>query len=279
MTEPLDWCEQRLLVRGNPLSASLPFAPPEQRDRILALRAVIAEIAAVPDTVSDRDVGLAKLDWWKRALREELPHPARQALAQAGAADRVSRERFDALVDGVALTLDSPRFENRDQAWRYCLAVGGPAAGLEAELLGADKTHADDLCPLGAVAYLVRLVRDLAIDARVHRWFVPLDIQAEYQVARQEVADGRGGAGFDGLVRAWLADGFRRCRPVTDKLPSAQAWQHRHLLVQHALDRRLAARLERKPRRTLSQRVHIGPIGNAWCAWRTTRSLMHAYKK
>lgn len=271
--DPIDWCEQRLLVRGNPLTASLPFAPPDQRNRILGLRAIIAEIASVPDTVSDPEIGLAKLGWWKRAMRENLPHPARQALETSGAAAMLDDAQVESLIDAVAATLDNPRFENREQAWAFCLRVGGPAAQLEAGLLGASPELALRFRTLGATAYLVRLVRDLAIDARNHRWLVPLDIQAEFQVARQDVAAGRVGAGFDGLVRAWLDDGFRRSEREVKTLAPADAWRHRHLLIQYALDRRLAAKLERRPRRILGQRVLTGPMGNAWCAWRTARAV------
>ena len=274
--EPLQWCRDRLLVSGNPLTASLPFAPREQQDRILALRALITEIAAIPGTVAESDVVRAKLDWWRRALDEGLPHPAVRALNDSGAAACLDPARFQALIDGISLTLDNPRFENHEQAWEYFLAVGGPAVALEAELIEGQGRLVDSLRALGATACLVRQVRDLTLDARDNRWLVPLDIQAQYQVTRAHALAPRASAGFNGLVRHWLSDGLRRSGSVIRSLTAQQSWSHRHLLIQHQLDRRLAIKLAYRPQRILRQRVLPGQIGNAWVAWRSARQLRRA---
>lgn len=271
--DSLHWCRERLLVRGNPLTASIHFAPSGLKDQILALRAVITEIASIPGQVSEPDVAREKLDWWGRALGEELPHPAVRALIGSGAASRLSRSGFRSLIEGVALTLENPRFERREQAWEYFLAVGGPAATLEAELAGGDQLAVDRLQPLGAVSCLVRQVRDLSIDARRNRWLVPLDIQAEFQVARADALGEHASAGFNGMVRQWLTDGFRRSERVLAQLRPEEAWEQRHLLIQHELDRRLALGLARKPQRILAQRLLPGHAGNVWTAWRCARRL------
>lgn len=272
--EPLEWCRGRLLIRGNPLAASLPFAPPDLRDQIVSLRALVTEIASVPGTVSEPELGRTKLEWWHRAISERLPHPAVQALSVSGAADKLDSAGFESLINGVGLTLDNPRFENRDRAWQFCLAVGGPSARLEAQLAGSNGALLEErLATLGAGGYLVRLVRDLAIDAQDNRWLVPLDIQAEFQVSRRDALEQRTSSGWNGLVRAWLADGLKRTERAVAGIDPSDAWQHRHLLIQHALDRRLAGMLARRPARILTRRILPGQPGNAWCAWRTARRL------
>jgi phytoene/squalene synthetase len=273
MVDPLEWCRERMLRRGSPLSASLPFAPESLRDAILALRTLVSEIAAVPDTVSDADVGRKKLAWWRQALEDRAAHPAIEALVASGAADRLPADRFAPLITHVAETLDSPRFELNEAAWRHCLALGGPMAELEAELLGGRPALEFDWAALGGFAYLVRLVRDLGIDARNNRWLVPLDLQAEYQLGRQDVVSGSPGRGWEGMVRAWLEDGLRRTDAALRDLAPDQGWRQRHLLITHALDRRLAVGLARRPRRILRGRPQPGHVGNVWCAWRAARRL------
>lgn len=273
MEQPLHWCRDRMLGRGSPLAASLHFAPERWQDGIVALRTVISEIAAVPDTVSDPDIGRKKLAWWRDALRRRAAHPAIGGLVASGAADRLAPERFDPLIVNVMETLESPRFELSDDAWRHCMALGGPATVLEAELIDPDSESFDHWAALGGYAYLVRLVRDLGIDARANRWLVPLDLQAEYQIARQDVLDGSSGRGWDGVVRAWLDDGAKRVGCVLRDLPDEAYWRQRHLMVAYALDRRLARALARHPRRILERRVQTGHFGNVWCAWREARRL------
>ncbi len=272
----MDWCRERMLGRGSPLAASLHFAPEPWRDGIVALRAVISEIAAVPDTVSDIDIGRRKLAWWREALHTRAAHPAIEALVASGAADRLAPERFGPLIDSVVDTLESPRFERLDDAWQHCRALGGPAAALEVELVEpADVTALDWSLP-GGFAYLVRLVRDVGLDARANRWLVPLDLQADYQVARQNVLDGSAGRGWDGMIRAWLEDGARRVTDALAAAPAQASWRQRHLLVSHELDRRLARALARRPRRILETRVRTGQAGNVWAAWRVARRLRRA---
>ncbi len=274
--EPLLWCRERLLVRGNPLTASLQFAPSGLQDQILALRAVITEIATIPSHVVESDVARAKLDWWGRALHEALPHPAVQALIKSGAVSRLDHDRFRSLIDGVMLTLDNRRFERREQAWEYFVTIGGPAAALEAELAGAGEEISNRLAVLGAISCLVRQVRDLAIDARQNLWLVPLDIQAEFQVTRADALSAETSTGFGGMVRQWLSDSFRRSDAVIRELDPEDAWEQRHLLIQHELDRRLAIQLARKPQRIIEQRLLPGHIGNVWTAWRSARRLRQA---
>lgn len=273
-SEAIDWCRENLLVAGNPLTASLPYAPEALRDRIIALRAVIAEIARVADEVSEPEVGRARLAWWRQALRESLPHPAVQAWTASGGAADIDPASFDALIEGVARTLHEPRFENRDQAWRFCRQVGGTAWALEADLVDPGGRARETMSELGAASYAIRLVRDLGIDARNHRWMAPLDLQASYQVSRADALGEHGAStGFNGMIRAWLDDILGRCNEAVAGFDPEQAWRQRHLFILHALDRRLALKLARHPRRILSGRVLPGQAGNAWRAWRTARRL------
>lgn len=273
MTDPMQWCRERLLKAGNPLAASLHFAPAQWQDAILALRAVLSEIAGVSDTVSDVDVGRRKLAWWRKALEERATHPAIEALVASGAADRMQAVWFEPLIDSVANTLEPPRFERMEEAWAHCLSLGGQAARLEAALIDGGLEHADAWAPFGAFSYLVRVVRDLSVDARAHCWLVPLDLQADYQISREEVALAKAGRGLDGLVRAWLDEGLRPVLELKVSLPPERQWAQRHLLVAHALDVRLARKLARQPRRIQEVRVQTGHPGNLWRAWRSARHL------
>lgn len=273
MERPLQWCRERMLGPGSPLAASLHFAPERWQDGIVALRAVISEIAAVPDTVSDIEVGRKKLAWWRDALRDRAAHPAIEALVASGAADRLDPERFEPLIAHVADTLESPRFEHRGAAWAHCMALGGPAAELEAAMIDPRDAAETPFPAIGSFAYLVRLVRDLGVDARANRWLVPLDLQAEFQLARQDVLDGPVGRGWDGMVRAWLDDGLKRVDEGLANWSAESRWRQRHLAISHELDRRLARTLARSPHRILERRVRTRHWGNVWCAWRTARRL------
>lgn len=268
----LPWCEARILVPGNPLTTSLVFAPRDQRDRILVLRTVIAELAAIPGAVSDIAVAQRKLDWWRQALSnpQQQTHPALVAMTETGLVQSLSPGDWETLIQGVASSLNAPRFEQFEELWAHCRDIGGAAAVLEARLIDSDI----DLEPffgLGTSGYLVRVVRDLALDAREQRWLVPLDLQAEFQIDRQQVAEGRDSRHWRALVLEILARAYKHRRAALAALDPEQASRHRHLLISTALDERLARVLARRPGRILKTRVLPGALGNLYIAWRTAR--------
>lgn len=273
--KPLDWCRERLQVAGQPLAASLPFAPSDHRQTIIALRALATEIMAVPREVDEAEVARRKLEWWSQALEAGSAHPAIEAWYRTSASAML-RGEFASLLAAVVTDIDPPRCNDLDEAWQYCGRLGGMVAVLEARALGADPALAECLRACGTFSELVRRVRDVAIDAGRHRWLVPLQLQAQYQVSRVDVVSGAVGRGWDGLVRHWLGDGLRRVEAAAPGADPVAAWRHRHVLIAHALDRRLASRLAARPGRILGHRFLPGHAGNVWTAWRCARRLQQA---
>jgi len=271
--EPIEWCRQRLLVPGNPMTSTLPFAPESERDAILALRTVISEIAFAGSKSIDAEPIRARLAWWREALERGSSHPAVEALGATGVRDRLDSARFEPLLAAVVETIDNPRFETSDAAWRFFRRIGGAAGELEACLIEPDRGDRDPFVQLGAAGYLVRVTRDLVLDARANRWMVPLDLQADFQVARQDALAPSASPGFNGLVRAFLSLGLQRAADAQRALGPERAWRHRHLLLLWALERRLADQIARRPERILTRRVLPGQIGNSLVVWREARRL------
>lgn len=278
----LAWCRQRLLVPGHPLSVTLPYAEPGQRDRILALSALVSEIAAVPGEVSSPEVARRKLDWWRDALVGREAHPAIRAWIASGADADLPAARLTALIDAVAREIEPPRFEQTAEFGRHAQAVAGPAALLEAALV--DGGHRIDgrgepgerFQAMAGAAYRLRVARDVVLDARRDRWLVPLELQAEYRITRQEVAAGEGGYRLDALVRHLAADAVTELDHNATAVEALSAWRHRHLLLKFHLDRALGRSLLRRPARVARERVpSVGPFA-AMSIWRRARQLRRA---
>ena len=276
-TEPqgLDWCRGRLLVPGHPLALTLHYADPDRRDRLLALHALISEIAAVPGAVSDTAVARRKLGWWREALEQGLPHPAIQAWQAAGGAKALKATEFEPLFDAVAREIDAPRFEQQSELVAHARAVAAPAALLEAKLIDAEGAAAlgSVLSAAAGAAYRIRIVRDLVIDARQDRWRVPLDLQAEYQLTRQQVAAALSVHRLEALIRHLAADAVLELQRELNSIGVTAAWRQRHLLLRLELDRQLGRRIVRRPARVLRERVTvIGPMAGL-LVWRHARRL------
>lgn len=266
----LAWCRERLLVPGQPLAASLLFAAVDDRDPILAIRALGAELLQLLDGPSEPGLLSARLSWWQGALRGQAEHPVLVAWSQAfnaGAGHSLAPGAFAGLLDAVAQAGGSARFERFEELWQQCRSLGGAVAAIEFGLHGGSSVEEDAALELGASSWLLRRVRDIALDARQNRWLVPLDLQAQFQVARQDVMEARGGPGWHGLVRTMLTRALRSGEAAADRLGPA----HYHLKIHWAVDKRLASALAGRPEAILQRRLLPGHAGNVWTAWRAAR--------
>ncbi|MGK7295904.1 MAG: squalene/phytoene synthase family protein [Candidatus Wenzhouxiangella sp. M2_3B_020] len=275
--DPVRWCRERLLVPGHPLSLTIPYAEPERRDELVALNTLVGEIAAVAGEVADPDIARRKLDWWREALSEGLPHPAVRAWLTSGAGARVGPDDFDALFAAVAAEIDPPRFERVESFERHCRNVAGAAALLETRLIESGQLPAGEpvrqLEVAAGAGYRARIARDVVLDARQQRWLIPLEVQAEFQVTRQDVATGTHSRKLDALVRHLAGGAVLDIDRALDALPARFAWRHRHLLLRLHLDRRIGVRLVRRPSRVTRERIAVGGPVDALSTWRLARRL------
>ena len=279
---PLDWCRVRYLVPGHPLTLTLPYAEPADRDALLALRALIGEIAAVPGDVSEPEVASRKLGWWMDALEQHPPHPVLEAYRDSGAAERVPACRLGGLVTAVRATVDAPRFETDAELDRHARELASPAAQAEAALVAPDGDEAavvETLERMAAAAYRVRLARDLVLDARHGRWSVPLELQAEFQLTRAQVAEGEVPHRVHALLAHLAARGVQAIESERSALPASAAWRHRHAVLTAELDRRLGLVLVRRPARGLEERISVTGPRAAFGLWRRARRLRRAARR
>lgn len=276
---PLDWCRARYLVPGHPLTLTLPYAEASDQEALLALRALVGEIAAVPGDVSEPEVARRKLDWWREALVRSASHPVLDAFRDAGAAERVPVDVLLGLIDAVGTTVAAPRFETETALDRHARDLTGPAVEAEAALVAADRPGPEvigRLADLAAAGYRVRLARDLVLDARHGRWSVPLELQAEFQVSRVQVAEGEAPHRVRALLAHLAGAGVRAIEQAREALPSDAAWRHRHAVLSGELERQLGLRLVRSPARSLERRLVAAGPRAALALWKDARRLRKA---
>jgi len=155
------------------------FAPDDRREHLLALYAFNAEVLKVRDTVSDPNLGLIRLQWWRDTIESiyagtgAMGHPVAEALALAIAAgglpkqpllDLVTAHEFDLFHDRMPglteleaylgeawsrLIMLAAMILDRDVAGKAsdCAGLAGVAQGL-ALILG-DPRHRDPFLPEG----------------------------------------------------------------------------------------------------------------------------------
>ena len=162
------------------------FAPADRRAALMALYAFNYEIAKTREVVSEPLLGRIRLQWWREALDEAYGGGAVRAqevmtpLAAAIREHRLSREHFDAMIDGREFDLSDEPPASLAALEDYGAATSGRLQQLILEALDARDPESTAAGLEVGIAYaLVGLIRAIPYHARVRRSFIPRAVAAE----------------------------------------------------------------------------------------------------
>lgn len=126
------------------------FADKKQRAQLMTLYAFHAELAKVPEIVSETMLGEIRYQWWRDAIAEiytQVEAGAQKAvrshevvtpLAEVLKACDMPRFWVDKLIDGRARDLDPQPFANIEAARNYCAQTSGVLMQMAVHSLGGD---------------------------------------------------------------------------------------------------------------------------------------------
>ena len=183
------------------------LTPPERREALCALFALDAELARIPDTVSEPLLGEIRFQWWREALEAMTPmgsgggHEIALALAASLFETPVAPAGLVPLVDAHAALLSGEAHATLDDAARDQSAPLQAAISLGRAILGGERTENEaenrKIESLGTAYGLVRLIRRLPHDASLQRLTLPLDLMGRYELDPHDI--------FAGVFRPGLA--------------------------------------------------------------------------
>jgi phytoene synthase len=181
--------------------------PPDKRNAIVAVwdfcRAVddaVDEIA--PDSVRGEELAedirqkaAESLAAWRHevaAVYEGQPStPQGMALQPFVGRFNLPRAQFEALIDGVEMDLTLHRYPNFDTLVQYCHRVASSVGLICVEIFGYKDPRARDYAvSLGVALQLTNIVRDVAVDLKKGRVYLPTDDMAWFQVTEDELRAG-----------------------------------------------------------------------------------------
>ena len=120
------------------------LADPDVRDCLFALYAFHAELAKIPELVSEPMMGQIRYQWWRDCLDEiygagpvrshEVSTPLAEMVAQSG----ISRFMLDRIIDGRERDLDPTPFASIQAATDYADATSGALAQAAVMLCGGE---------------------------------------------------------------------------------------------------------------------------------------------
>lgn len=272
------YCQERAAASGSSFYYSFVFLPPETRRAITAFYALCRELDDVVDECHERQVALAKLDWWRdeigRFAAGRPEHPATQALSDTRQGRDVPPALLLEIVDGMAMDLEYLRYPDFKSLNLYCYRVAGVVGEVAAAVFGGPRSEDDRALrryahELGLAFQLTNIIRDVGEDARRGRIYLPQDELARFGVNESDLLKGKDTPEFQRLMQFQ----FERATACYDRaiasLPSSSRRAQRPGLIMASIYRTLLEEIRLDGFPVLRARVALTPLRKLWLASRT----------
>jgi phytoene synthase len=271
---PDQYCQQKAAASGSSFYYSFLFLPPERRRAITALYAFCREVDDVVDESSDPQLAGATLEWWRSEianLRAGQPqHPVTRALQPHMEPFRITPERLNEIVDGMAMDLTQTRYLDFAGLERYCYLVAGVVGLLAAGIFGYRNARTLEYArALGTAFQLTNIIRDVGEDARKNRIYLPMEDLQKYGVTAADILHGRPAERFPDLMQFQARRAESYYARAFEALPAEDRRAQRPGLIMAGIYRQLLAEIERDGFRVLTQRTSLTPLRKFWIAWKT----------
>ena len=280
------FCWQQVLRVRPLLRLSLPYAPGEQSDRLLALYALFSALEEAICRVSDEGVARVKLGWWQQQLfgpeNHVSTHPITRQLRLCGLITIPSQNHFRGLLNTTMARLDAPAPANEHELKTYCQMIGLYPMRLELEMPNERDMENKPLAAACAVNGLVQLLRESSRSQMQAYAWVPLNMLARHGLTRDELQSGAEPDRSRQLLKqlcmlglSWTSDEIGRIGVCDSGGKFGMNWRqhHRHWIIQTQLNVRKLKKLPELNTLRLRRAFSITGVGDVWQAWRSARKI------
>jgi phytoene synthase len=182
------------MTRKTSFYYSFLVLPKPQRRAITAVWDFCRAVDDAVDLETDFGRAQAALESWRAEVVRIFEHgspetPQGRALQPFVEPCHLPRVQFDALIDGVAMDASPRRYETFADLEPYCHRVASAVGLMCAEIFGyREKAVLDYARDLGVALQLTNILRDVAVDYRRNRFYIPLEDLGRFGCAEADVA-------------------------------------------------------------------------------------------
>ena len=272
------YCQQRAAASGSSFYYSFVFLPQDTRRAITAFYAMCRELDDVVDECHERQIALAKLDWWRSEIAQfaaDAPtHPATRALFDTPQGRDTPPALLLEIVDGMAMDFDHLRYPDFKSLNLYCYRVAGVVGEIAAALFDGQRSDDDRAIrryahELGLAFQLTNIIRDVGEDARRGRIYLPQDELARFGVREADILNGVDSPEFQALMQFQFERAAACYERALAALPASARRAQRPGLVMASIYRTLLDEIQRADFPVLRARVALTPLRKLWLASKT----------
>ena len=231
MNQNLSYCGQIVWEHDPDRFLLSMFAPPSAREALWALFAFNHEVAKTREVVTETQLGLIRLQWWREEIGKiyvggaVVENEVLKALAAAIRAHDLPQEEFETLIYGREFDLEDVLPANMAGTLHYADFTATPLMSLAVRVCGDDPA----LEPVHAVAVnyaLTGLLRAIPSHARQKRCYLPQDLLAQRDIRLEKLYDLKPEEGLPAVVLEVLQQVVGGLRPSNRVLRATNALAH-----------------------------------------------------
>ena len=173
------------MARKTSFYYSFLVLPPEQRRAIVAVwdfcRAVDDAVDEAPTVAAGLPTGREAVAFWRAELARTFDGRTPSTLQGRAVQPLIvpfhlPREAFEDVIDGVAMDLDTTRYQTFADLFEYCRRVASAVGMICIRIFGCRNARATDYAlNLGVALQLTNILRDVKSDLERGRVYLPLE--------------------------------------------------------------------------------------------------------
>jgi len=278
------YCRDRTRGSGSSFFYAFMFLSENKRRAMMALYAFCREVDDVADEVSDQQVAMAKLGYWRdelsRAFAGKAQHPVGHELHWCADHFSINEELLVEILDGMQTDVMGKPFVKQADLSLYIYRVAGVVGLLSIEVFGYTQRKSRDFAThLGEALQITNILRDLAEDASVGRIYIPQEARSRYQVSDQAFKDGLLNEPMQRLLLEYGEKAEQAYRTAISTLPSEDRESLRPSIIMAATYYTYLRKLREHGFDVWRQPARILPARKMWVAWRAWRYERRACKR
>jgi len=273
--DSLLYCSEKVAPFGSSHYYALLWQPPKIRARMLVVLALRQELLDIPARVSDGQLALTKLNWWRDELRRTAGGVAQHPVSQVLRPVLQSRPQLSAgmasMCDGIEMLLQTGRINDEAAFGLMNQRLGGCAWQLAAELAGAQEpAELRFAAEAGCGLHLLETLQQLRPAAQRGLVLVPVSVLQRHNLPVEQVAAGNGGDAFVALATEMIAAVRTHFALARAQLKGRLPRRLRVVLSAMCIAEATIREIERDGLQYLQQRrISLTPVRKLWLAWKS----------
>ena len=224
--------------------------PKPKREAIYAIYAFCRLSDDLVDEVETGGDPVAALTRWRKELdayfQEGLGPPIIAAVGQAARRFNIPKAYFEELLDGMEMDLTRARYATFEQLYAYCYRVASVVGLICIEIFGYTNPRTKEYAERMGIAFqLTNILRDLAVDARQGRIYLPQDELKRFGYSEDDLLAGRHNEAFVELMRFQCERARDYFRAAAVALPAEDKRSLLAAEIMRAIYYRLLLKIER----------------------------------